>query len=90
MRFEFALTPKLFLRQGVEIFYLKYGGFEGNLLNLNLGVDYRITKHFGLGLGADSFALKLAANGKDYPEMNFNGDINFNYVGLMLYGKYYF
>ncbi len=90
LRLEFALTPKLFLRQSIELFYLQYGGFTGSLVDINIGADYRISKHFGLGLGVDSFNLKLEANGKDYPEMRFNGDIDFNYIGLMLYGKYYF
>ena len=90
MGFEFALTPKLILRQGVELFYLEYGGFTGSLVDVNIGADYRISKHFGLGLGVDAFDLKLEANGKDYPEIDFNGDIKFSYVGLMLYGKYFF
>ena len=89
-RLEFAITPKLYLRQNIELFYLEYGGFTGSLIDVNIGADYRFTKHFGLGLGIDSFDLRLEANGKDYPEMNFNGDINFKYTGLMLYGKYYF
>lgn len=90
LRLEFALTPKLFLRQGVDLFYLQYGGFTGSLIDINIGADYRFSKHFGLGLAVDSFNLKLEANGRDYPEINFNGDIEFSYIGLMLYGKYYF
>ena len=89
-RLEFALTPKLYLRQDIELFYLAYGGFTGSLIDVNIGADYRFNKHFGLGLGLDSFDLKLESNGKDYPEMNFNGEIGFKYTGLMLYGKYYF
>lgn len=89
-RLEFALTPKLYLRQNIELFYLAYGGFTGSLIDVNIGADYRFNKHFGLGLGFDSFDLRLEANGKDYPEMDFNGDIGFKYTGLMLYAKYYF
>lgn len=90
LRLEFALTPKIYLRQSLELFYLEYGGFTGSLVDINICVDYRISKHFGLGLGLDTFSLNLKANGKDYPGINFNGEILFRYSGLMLYGKYYF
>jgi hypothetical protein len=44
----------------------------------------------GFGLGFNSFNLDIQANGEDYPQIDFRGNINFNYAGLLLYAKMFF
>jgi len=89
-RMDVALTPKWFLRNGAGIFYLKYEQFKGTISTLDLAVEYVPWQHFGIGLGLDSFRMSLGADGEDYPGVDFRGKVEFNYVGLQLYGKAFF
>ena len=87
LSFDFALTPKWFIRSGTQIFYLQYENYTGGILATHAGIEYKPWKHFGIGLGADTFRLKAEADGEDYPEIDFKGNFEFNYVGLVLYGR---
>lgn len=89
LRADFALTPKWFLRASTDLFYLKVGDFKGSVLSTSTAVEYKPWKNFGFGLAANSFRLGIEAEGNDYPNIDFVGSINFDYVGLMLYGKLY-
>ncbi len=90
LRFDYAITPKLFLRQGVEFFYLEYQDFKGHMMNSSIRLEYNAWKHVGLGIGYDAFRLRIEARGEDYPEIDLNGSIEFEYAGILLYGKVYF
>lgn len=89
-KFDFALTPKLFLKQSFEVFYYEYKQFEGSIATASLDLEYNVWKHVGLGIGVDTFRLKIEADGEDYPEIDFIGNLEFNYIGLLLYTKVYF
>jgi hypothetical protein len=41
-------------------------------------------------LGFDNMAFKLSESGNDYPNIDLNGDVHFQYTGLQLYGKVFF
>jgi len=89
LRGEFQLIPKLFLNAGVDAMYLKISDFKGSLLDVNLGLEYRPWKHFGLGLGYNSMSVNVEAesNNSDYPGADFVGKAGVRYSGLLLYGK---
>lgn len=44
----------------------------------------------GFGLAFDTFNLHIEADGEDYPEIDFKGELNFNITGLLLYMKMFF
>lgn len=90
LRADFALTRKWFLRQTVDLFYLKVGDFKGAMVDSTTAVEYRPWKNLGFGLAANSFKLDIEAKGDDYPNIDFVGNIKFDYVGLLLYGKLYY
>ena len=48
-------------------------------------LEYVPWKHFGIGLGVDSFVMAAEADGEDYPMIDFTGYVEFSYVGLQLY-----
>lgn len=52
-------------------------------------VEYKPWKNVGFGLAANSFKLGIEAEGDDYPNIDFVGNIDFDYLGLLLYGKLY-
>ena len=87
---KFALTPKLFLKQGIEILYLEISNFKGYITDLNIRVEYNPWKHFGFGLGIDTYRINISLAQKDNGGLDFVGSIKTSYTGLLFYGKYYF
>jgi hypothetical protein len=87
---DFALTPKLFLKHGFEVFYLEYENFKGSIVGANIDLEYHVWKNVGFGIGVETFRLEIEAEGEDYPEIDFIGELKYNYLGLLLYTKVYF
>ena len=90
LRADVAITPKWFIRLGSELFYLEYDNFTGTLVNTFTRLEYNPWKHFGFGLGVESFRLNIEAEGEDYPNIDFKGNLEFNYTGLELYARIIF
>ncbi|MGD8428755.1 MAG: hypothetical protein PVH63_14110, partial [Balneolaceae bacterium] len=90
LRADFAITPKWFLRSSLEIFYLEIREFTGAIYDSHVAIEYLPWKHFGFGLGFNKFNLDIEADGEDYPQIDFKGELNFKYTGLLLYAKLFF
>jgi hypothetical protein len=90
LRMDFALTPQWFIRTGSQIFYLKYENFSGSVLEFRAALEYNPWKHVGIGLGFDSLVVKVEADGQDYPEIDFKGNVEFNYTGFQLYLRIFY
>jgi hypothetical protein len=90
VRADFEITPKWYFRSGLQVFYLEIGEFAGSILETHVAIEYLPWKHFGFGLGFDSLNVKVEADGDDYPGIDFKGEVNFHYTGLLLYAKIYF
>ena len=90
LRMDFALTPNWFIRTGSQIFYLKYENFTGSVLEFRAALEYNPWKHVGIGLGFDSLVVKVEADGQDYPEIDFKGNVAFNYTGFQLYLRIFY
>jgi hypothetical protein len=89
-RADIALTPKLFLRQTYEFFYIQVNSFQGSLFNGLIALEYNPWKYIGFGLGYNIFRVALKAEGSDYPNIDFTGKIQLNYGGLLLYARTWF
>jgi hypothetical protein len=90
LRFDFAITPKFFLKESLDVFYFQYQNFSGGLFDVKVGLEYNIWKHFGVGVAYDYLRLQFKAEGQDYPYIDLVGKVQFNYGGIMLYGKLFF
>jgi hypothetical protein len=90
LRMDVAVTPKWFIRFLGQAFYLEYESFKGAIYSSTMAVEYKPWQHVGFGVGYDMFKMKLEAAGADYPEIDFKGNIDFQYTGLMLYAKLFF
>ena len=90
VRFDFAITPKFFFKQNVDFFCLEYKNFKGNLLDAKIGVEYNIWKHFGAGLAYNFFYLRVDSSSESGSPVKLNGNVEFSFSGLMLYGKVMF
>jgi len=84
---DIALTPRWYLRSGFEIFYIEIGDFRGGITDLMGVVEYTPYDNLGFGLGFESFAMGVEAQGSDYPGIDFNGRLDFEYFGLLFYVK---
>ena len=90
LRFDFAITPKFFLKQSFDFFYFQYQNFQGSLYDAKVGLEYNIWKHVGVGVAYEYLRMEFKAEGQDYPSIDMVGKIQFNYGGLLLYGKFFF
>ena len=90
LRADFAISPKWFLRSKIDLFYLEIGDFKGAIADTRLAVEYHAFKNVGFGLRAESFRVKVEAEGDDYPGVDFQGAFEFNSLGLMAYLTLYF
>jgi hypothetical protein len=92
LRGDFQLIPKLFLYTSIDAMYLEISDFQGSLLDVNVGLEYRPWKHFGFGLGYNAMSVHAEAQetSSNYPGADFVGSIDVQFNGLMLYGKFTF
>ena len=90
LRGDFAVTPRWMIRTAIEVFYLEYQSFKGALVDTRVAVEYNPWEHFGFGLGFDNFRVKLEAEDKDYPSVDFEGVVKSQFMGVQLYARYFF
>jgi hypothetical protein len=86
-RTETAMTPRWHLLTGFQVFYIEVGNFKGGITDLIGAVEYTPYENMGFGFGFESFGMNVEAQGEDYPGIDFEGRIDFRYVGLMFYVK---
>lgn len=90
LRMDVALTPQWFIRTGAQAFYLEYDNFTGSILEFRAAVEYNPWQHVGIGLGFDTLAINVEAEGEDWPGVDLNGKVSFDYAGLQLYLRFFY
>ena len=86
LRGSFALTPKWFIRQSFDYFYIKIGDYEGQLVDFLAAVEWNALKHLGLGVGYNYVQMDLDYNGSD----DFLSEIDLANGGVLAFAKFYF
>ena len=86
VRGDFAVAPRLFLRSGLDLFYLKYQNFTGGMMDANLALDYNPWKKFGVGIGLEHSRTDVKAEGKDDSSL----DVKVQFTGINIYVRYFF
>ena len=86
LRGNFALTPKWFLRQSIDVFYLNIGRYTGSRVDLNVGLEYNFWKYAGVGLGYNFVSMNISKDGSD----SLLNEIDMSYGELLLYAKLYY
>jgi hypothetical protein len=90
LRADVLIAPKLYLRQKADIFYLAAGDFSGALLDLGLGLEYRFWKYTGVGVELESFRFRVNKEGGGSAVAPGDGNVAFDYTGLLFYAKFYY
>jgi len=81
-RLRYNIFPKWSVNYAIDYFFLKFDGFEGTLSDSTLTTDYRLFKHFGLGIGINSTRMRIEATTAN----NLLFKINHDVVGGLIYG----
>lgn len=90
LRADFAITPKWFLRTSAEAFYLEIDNYKGAIVDFQAAVEYAAFKHVGFGLGFDILHVSVEANASNKViDLDFGGEVNFDYAGIQFYMKFY-
>jgi hypothetical protein len=90
VRNAFLITPKIAIKQSVEVLYIKISNYQGSISDLNIWLEYNPFKHLGFGLGYNTFQLNFNSNQSVENDRNFDGSIETGYTGLLFYGRYFF
>ena len=77
---SYAFTPRWLLSARVDYFSLNYNEYDGSLVNVNVGVDYRVARNFGIGLGYRHVDYDLNVS-----KSRFNGSVNYKFNGPIIY-----
>ena len=85
LRGQYDFTNKLSFRASGEVFALEYGDYSGSLYDLYAGLDYQLFEHVAIGAGINSVQLDIGVT-----KSNFNGDLNWQYDGGLLFFKFDF
>ncbi len=88
VRTDFKISDKIYLKQSVEVLYISFTNFTGSLLDLNIAVEHKTFDHVAFGLGFNSNRFNFKVRNPD-SNLDFFGNINLEYTGVLFYGKYY-
>ena len=77
---SYALMPRWLLSGRVDFFSFSYNDYDGSLVNLVAGVDYRFTRNFGIGVGYRYVDYDL-----DVTKSSFSGSVQYEFSGPVLY-----
>jgi hypothetical protein len=62
----YNVTPKFSWHIKTELFALKFDDWDGVYTDSSLGMEYRVFKHVGLGIGLASNSLRVTEDANDY------------------------
>jgi len=82
IRGDWAVAQNWYLDASLQGFKIKYQAFNGSWVDLNAGVTYMFSDHFGVGVGYELWSTHV-----DVSKGNFNGRLNFGYQGGLIYIK---
>lgn len=89
--FDFAVTPEWVIRQDADVFYLEIDNYKGGIVNLLVALEYLPWEHVGFGLGFNWKQIFIEVDGDtDVPGVDFVGDVEFAYLGALLYLKFFY
>jgi len=82
IRGEYYFTPRLRLAGAAEYFALEYNDIDGRLVDIYLGMDYKVMDKLGLGIGYNYVTVDI-----DATKSELSGGLDWQYDGFLLYFK---
>jgi opacity protein-like surface antigen len=81
----YAFTPRLSLDGSIGWFGLDYNDYSGNLVSLSANLEYRLTDHFGIGVGYNYIDMDLTieqSRREDNYDLEYNGPVLYISAGF--------
>lgn len=78
---EYALSEKWRLLASIELLRIDLDPFQGYLADQRLSLEHDTWKHFGWGIGTNSFTIDAEADGNG----SLSADLEYAFSGVMLY-----
>jgi len=75
---DYAVSDSWILRGSARYFAITINDIDGYLLNMNLAAEYSFNKHFGAGLSASLFNVRV-----DHRGIITNNSLNYKYNGVL-------
>jgi hypothetical protein len=85
LRGQYDISEKFSFLASGEIFALEYEEFDGILVDLYVGIDYQLSEHAAVGVGFNSVSFDIGIS-----RTNFDGNLDWNYAGALLFLKFNF
>jgi len=82
----YALSRKMKLAAATEFLQVEIQQLKGSIIDTKLTFEHDPFKHFGWGIGLNSFALDVELEGED----DLDADVEYGYSGLMIYLRTFF
>lgn len=83
---EYKILPRLTANIRTDFFYVNINDIEGSMAELFVGLEYRLFKHFSVGVAYDRLIINL-----DYKSGKSNGwELDAAWNGALFYGALYF
>jgi hypothetical protein len=76
----YAFSPRWVLSGRIDYFSLKYDEYDGKLINLTAGIEYRVARNFGIGAGWRYVDYEV-----NVTKARFNGGVDYKFSGPTLY-----
>ncbi len=83
--YKYSISPRWALRGRLDLLSADVGDYDGLLLNVALGVNFRAFEHVGVGLNYNYFKLDIGID-----KSNWRGDIETIYDGVYVYASFYY
>jgi len=82
----FSISPKFYITQSLELLYFNAFNMKGSITNLDIGLEYRLLKHIGVGLSVNSFQVDFSVFDQKDTFFDFQGTVRTGFIGAVLYG----
>ena len=80
LRGQYFFTQKWSFRASGELFFFEQDDWDGDLLDVYVGVDYEFSDRFAVGLGFNSVTFDLGVS-----KENFTGQLDWGYSGGLVF-----
>ena len=85
VRGDYSLSKRWQLLGSAEIFFIDTAGIHGSLVDVLLGIDYRLKKNTAIGIGYNSVVMDI-----DATEKALRAKLEWDYSGAIAYLKFRF
>ena len=85
LRGQYNFSEKWMFRGSAELFVYEYDAYSGSLYDFYAGIDYQLFKNMAVGIGYNSVRFDLGVS-----EERFNGNLEWNYDGGLIFFKFEF